>query len=97
MNNIYVLERLTEETNSDNALFQWAKKIESIGYIVSQIWETEYPNKEDIPEKGINFKHKVDGIEIIFLCLTDNSVYVEIEDGTFDDSAYIVFLNKLTK
>ena len=93
MRNVYVLETFTGD-KGDSRLFQWAKKIESIGNQVAQIWEAEYPEEVNA-RKGINFNVGNEHKESILLCLTDNSVYVEVEEGLFSSGEYLDFLKQI--
>lgn len=93
MRNVCVLETFGG-SELDNKLFQWAKRVESLGYEVSQIWEAEYPDEVDAV-KGINFRAINEHSENMYLCATDTSIYIETEKDFFTSDGYIKFLEQL--
>lgn len=102
MRNVFILEHHIEGSKEDNRLFFWAKKIEGLGYEVSQIWESS--DRYDCgccdPDKGINFSMKNENNEGILLMLysgcDDNAdIRLEVDYDFLTQQGYIHLVDSL--
>ena len=95
MRSMFVLETIDSDNNIDNRLFGWAKKIEGLGYEVSQIWEEDVSSCEDC-NKGINFSMINSNLEGILL-ITDQekTIWVEVDEDFLTKEGYINFIKQL--
>ena len=92
---MFVVETVSKENNIDKRLFEWAKKIEDIGYEVSQIWEDDISCSEEC-YKGINFSMKNSDLEgILLITDKDKTIWVEVDEGFLTKEDYVKFIHKL--
>lgn len=95
MRSIFVVETVREENKIDKKLFEWAKKIENLGYEVSQIWEDDVSCSEEC-NKGMSFSMKNSDIEgILLITDQDKAIWVEVEEDFLTKEGYAKFIHKL--